>query len=201
MYMYSYVDSICIHINTCISDSYTMYMYSYTICTLHVSRESVAIDSLLQCVAVCCSVLQCDAVCCNMLQCVAVCCSCNRLAAETLIYYLHFAFHILSALCICRASLLESQQHSYILSTLCVSYTICTLRLSSESIRVSAALLYTICTLRLLLSLSSCSRFYSSFREVGRGQATRECAYSYVCHDSRRAHSYVCHDSRRAHVP
>ena len=32
-------------------------------------------DSLLQCVAVCCSVLQCVAVCCSVLQCVAVCCS------------------------------------------------------------------------------------------------------------------------------
>ena len=32
-------------------------------------------DSMLQCVAVCCSVLQCVAVCCSVLQCVAVCCS------------------------------------------------------------------------------------------------------------------------------
>ena len=32
-------------------------------------------DSVLQCVAVCCSVLQCVAVCCSVLQCVAVCCS------------------------------------------------------------------------------------------------------------------------------
>jgi len=32
-------------------------------------------QSVLQCVAVCCSVLQCVAVCCSVLQCVAVCCS------------------------------------------------------------------------------------------------------------------------------
>ena len=32
-------------------------------------------DSVLQCVAVCCSVLQCVAVRCSVLQCVAVCCS------------------------------------------------------------------------------------------------------------------------------
>jgi len=32
-------------------------------------------DSVLQCVAVCCSVLQCVAVCCSVSQCVAVCCS------------------------------------------------------------------------------------------------------------------------------
>ena len=32
-------------------------------------------ESVLQCVAVCCSVLQCVAACCSMLQCVAVCCT------------------------------------------------------------------------------------------------------------------------------
>jgi len=35
----------------------------------------IDVDSVLQCVAVCCSVLQCVAVCCSVVQCVAVCCS------------------------------------------------------------------------------------------------------------------------------
>ena len=41
-------------------------------------REAFArtqVESVLQCVAVCCGVLQCVAVCCNVLQCVVVCCS------------------------------------------------------------------------------------------------------------------------------
>ena len=37
--------------------------------------ENSSIQSVLQCVAVCCSVLQCAAVCCSVLQCAAVCCS------------------------------------------------------------------------------------------------------------------------------
>jgi len=51
----------------------------------------VAFQSVLQCVAVCCSVLQCVAaccsvlhyvtVCCSVLQCVAVCCSVLQCAA------------------------------------------------------------------------------------------------------------------------
>jgi len=39
-------------------------------------------ESVLQCVAVCCSVLQCVAVCCSVLQCVAVCCSVLQCVAE-----------------------------------------------------------------------------------------------------------------------
>ena len=32
-------------------------------------------DSVLRCIAMCCSVLQCTAMCCSVLQCCAVCCS------------------------------------------------------------------------------------------------------------------------------
>jgi len=42
------------------------------------SRIRYMNQSVLQCVAVCCSVLQCVAVCCSVLQCVAVCCSVAR---------------------------------------------------------------------------------------------------------------------------
>ena len=45
----------------------------YVVVWLRVQDETI--NSLLRCVAVCCSVLQCVAVCCSVLQCVAVCCS------------------------------------------------------------------------------------------------------------------------------
>ena len=44
-------------------------------CGIHTSASVHFIDSVLQCVAVCCSVLQCVAVCCSVLQCIAVYCS------------------------------------------------------------------------------------------------------------------------------
>jgi len=57
-------------------------------CALHLERgERVVVvhdhvhellQSVLQCVAVCCSVLQCVAVCCSVLQCVAVCVAFER---------------------------------------------------------------------------------------------------------------------------
>jgi len=49
-------------------------------CTVELRKKpgpkcvAVSYDSVLQCVAVCCSVLPCVAVCCSMLQSAAVCC-------------------------------------------------------------------------------------------------------------------------------
>jgi len=52
---------------------YQIYIIKYT---THITsyHQLVSSDSVLQCVAVCCSALQCVAVC-YRLQCVAVCCS------------------------------------------------------------------------------------------------------------------------------
>jgi len=58
--------------------------------------QCVAVFSVLQCVAVCCSVLQCVAVCRSVLQCVAVCCSVLQCVAVCRSLHLQFLHHKLN---------------------------------------------------------------------------------------------------------
>jgi len=66
-------------------------------------------QSLLQCVAACCSVLQCVAVCCGVLQCVAVCSGHQQGRCHSLLWYVAVCCGVLQCVAACCSVLQRVQ--------------------------------------------------------------------------------------------